>query len=104
MAGDLHTEAASMTAAATNLRNATHKLPKALSAFRAAAGDLSAFGALGSLTSATHTVGHAMDQLGDAVEALQSEWGSEATAIGDIGTLLDEVDKLIAEQLGKGKV
>ncbi len=96
---DLKTEADSLSKAAARMLHAADPSVHPLSEFKAASHDLSAFGALGSLLKATGEIRDEMHQLSDVVRALQDEWHAEGKAIGDVGKVLDEVDRLLEEAL-----
>ena len=99
---DLKTEAASLDRAASRMSHVPCELHGPLGDFRSASHDLSAFGALGSLLKATGEIREGMTQLTSVVQALHDEWQDEAEGLGDVGKVLDEVDRLLEKSAGKG--
>jgi hypothetical protein len=97
---DLKAEGASLSAGGGKLSRAPDHLTGPLKDFTAAAGDLSAFGVLGSLLKATGEIRDGMHQLSGIVGALGGEWKAEGKALGDVGTVLEEVDVLLKDALG----
>jgi hypothetical protein len=71
-------------------------VPKAEAAFKLKRGNLSAFGALGSLMHAQSQVGKAMDDLADASASLRAEWGNEADILSTIAQAFDDLDTALA--------
>jgi hypothetical protein len=83
------------------MSRAADPLAKPLSDFKSASNDLSAFGALGSLLSATGQIREGMDQLTSIVSSLHGEWQAEGKAMGDVGTVLDQVDEMLRDEAAK---
>ncbi|MCQ4083998.1 hypothetical protein NGB36_26275 [Streptomyces sp. RB6PN25] len=98
---DLKTESASLSSGSSKMSHASDPLVQPLGDFKNASNDLSAFGALGSLLSATGQIRDGMDQLTSIVTALHGEWQAEAKAIGDVGKVLDQVDEQLKDEAAK---
>ncbi|MEH0418340.1 hypothetical protein [Streptomyces sp. B21-083] len=93
---DLAKDAASLHKAASELRHLHHHTTKPLQEFKAASHDLSAFGALGSLLSATDDIRDGMETIAKVTQGLADEWNDEAKLIGEISDAFDLLDILLA--------
>ncbi|MFF3762660.1 hypothetical protein ACFYYR_00975 [Streptomyces sp. NPDC001922] len=100
---DLKKEAESLDKASSALRRVTHHTAKPLHSFREASHDLSAFGALGSLMSATDDIRDGMHKLAKLTHALEEEWHAEAKVMRDVSHAFDLLDGLIAAAARDGK-
>ncbi|MBV9023204.1 MAG: hypothetical protein JO362_05275 [Streptomycetaceae bacterium] len=98
---DLKTESASLSGGASKMSRASDPLAQPLSDFKGASNDLSAFGALGSLLSATGQIREGMDQLTLIVKALHGEWQAQGKAMEDVGKVLDQVDEMLKDEAAK---
>lgn len=99
---DLRKEAASMHKAASGLRAVGHHTAKPLQEFKAAAHDLDALGALGSLMHAKSQVREGMDTLVKLTKQLDEEWQGEAKLMGEVSDAFDLLDVLLAAAQKKG--
>ncbi|WP_217546134.1 hypothetical protein [Streptomyces sp. GbtcB6] len=93
---DLKKEAVSLHTAASGLRALGHHTAKPLHEFKAAAHDLSALGALGSLLGAKGQVQEGMTTLAKLTAQLDEEWQAEAKLMGEVSDAFDLLDVLLA--------
>jgi len=93
---DLKKEATSLHKAATGLSRVGHHTAKPLQEFKAASHDLDALGKLGSLLGATDEIREGMTTLANLTKALDEEWETEATLMGEVSDAFDLLDILLA--------
>ncbi|MFD4604110.1 hypothetical protein ACFWPQ_39610 [Streptomyces sp. NPDC058464] len=89
---DLKKEAVSLHAAASGMRALGHHTAKPF----AAAHDLSALGALGSLLGAKGQVQEGMTTLAKLTAQLDGEWQAEAKLMGEVSDAFDLLDVLLS--------
>ncbi len=79
------------------MSHASDPLTGPLREFTAASHDLSAFGVLGSLLKATGEIRDGMEKLSGIVGSLGAEYDAEATGLGDVAKVFDEIDTALAK-------